>query len=163
MSRIWFGGLILTIILGTATFTWAQQSDIRLTTLALVEKTVSTDGGRTEIRQVPAEKVVPGTDVIFATHYKNIGNHPVEHAVITNPIPADMVYKEGSARGAGTEVTFSVDGGKSYHPVADLFIYDSAGRKYPARPQDYTNIRWTFETVIPPGAEGDVSFTAVLQ
>ena len=158
-----FTGLVLAAILTAVPLAWAQQGNIKLTTLAQVEKAVFTEGGRKEIIRVPAEEVVSGTEVIFTTQYENIGTRAVENAVITNPMPDNMIYKDGSARGVGATVTFSIDGGKTYQPVADLFVYDTAGRKYPARPQDYTHIRWTFETVIPSGARGDVSFTAILE
>jgi uncharacterized repeat protein (TIGR01451 family) len=163
MALSWFAGFVMAAILTAVPLAQAQQGNIKLTTLAQVERAVFTEGGRKEIKRVPAEKVVSGTEVIFTTQYENISTRAVEHAVITNPMPDNMIYKEGSARGEGAAVTFSVDGGKTYQPAADLFVYDTAGRKYPSRPQDYTHIRWTFETVIPSGARGDVSFTAVLE
>ena len=74
-----------------------------------------------------------------------------------------VIYREGSAQGAGATVTFSVDGGKTYDVPAKLFVFDGSGRRYAARPRDYTHIRWTFKAPLLPGAKGDVSFRAVLQ
>ena len=74
-----------------------------------------------------------------------------------------MIYTQNSARGKGTKITFSIDGGKTYDAPAKLFIFDASGRKFPARPQDYTHIRWSFGDPLLPGAKGEVSFRAILQ
>jgi uncharacterized repeat protein (TIGR01451 family) len=139
------------------------RDHIRLRSVAEMEKAVFNEEGRKEIRRLPAEKVPPGGEVIFTTHYENVSEEAVEKAVITNPVPEHMVYTMGSARGAGTLITFSVDNGKSYDIPARLFVYDATGRKYPARAKDYTHIRWTFENPLPSGAGGEVSFRAILQ
>lgn len=142
----------------------AQTKDhIQLTGMAQQEKEVFNQEGKKVIEKVPAVKVVPGDEVIFTTVYENIGRDTAENAVITNPIPKHMIYKADSATGAGTRITFSVDGGKTYELPGKLFVLDAAGRNFPARPQDYTHIRWTLEKPLPPGAKGDVSFRAILE
>jgi len=161
-SKISIAGIV--IVLVTLTAAWAQaQGHIQLKSEALVEKEVFNQDGKKEIQRLPADKVVPGDEVIFITSYTNVSNEVVDNAVITNPVPEHMIYKADSARGAGTRITFSVDDGKTYHTPAKLFVYDAAGRKFPARPQDYTHIRWTFENPVPAGAKGEVSFRAILE
>lgn len=162
---------IITAIVALAallTVPWAQaqaqgQGHIKLTSRAWQEKQVFNSEGKKELKRVPAAKVLPGDEVIFTISYENIGKQAAENAEITDPIPAHMTYTPNSAQGAGTRITFSVDGGKTYAMPGKLFIFDAAGRKYPARPQDYTHIRWTFEKPLPPGAKGEVSFRAVLK
>ena len=139
------------------------QGNIRLQSVAEVEKKVVNAEGKIEIKRVQATKVLPGTVVIFPQHYENMGNETAENAVITNPVPQHMVYKTGSAEGVGTRITFSVDSGKSFNIPAKLFVIDAAGRKFPARAKDYTHIRWTFENPLPSGAKGTVSFRAILE
>jgi uncharacterized repeat protein (TIGR01451 family) len=139
------------------------QGHIELQSVAEVEREVMNEEGKIEIKRLPAGKVVPGTEVIFSQRYQNISKETAENAVITNPMPEHMVYAQGSADGSGTRITFSVDNGKSYNIPAKLFVYDAAGRKYPARPKDYTHIRWTFENPLPSGARGAVSFRAILE
>ena len=139
------------------------QGHIRLQSVAEVEQKVMNEEGKIELKRVPATKVVPGTEVIFSQHYENISGESAENAVITNPIPEHMVYQQASAQGMDTRITFSVDNGKSYNIPAKLFVFDAAGRKFPARPKDYTHIRWTFERPLPSGAKGTVSFRAILE
>jgi len=141
---------------------WAQNH-IQLRSVAEVQKEVVNQEGKKEIKRLPAEKVLPGGEVIFTIFYENIGKEIVEKAVITNPVPEHMVYAENSAQGAGTQVAFSVDNGQSYDIPARLFVFDATGRKFPARVQDYTHIRWTFDKPLPSGAKGDVSFRAILK
>jgi uncharacterized repeat protein (TIGR01451 family) len=150
------------VLMAATAVAWAQ-GHIKLTSVAQIEKEVFNEEGKKVVKRVPAEKVIPGTEVIFTTHYENISKDVAENAVITNPVPQHMIYQDGSARGGGAVITYSVDGGKTYDTPAKLFVFDKAGRKFAARPQDYTHIRWTFDTPLPSGAKGDVSFRAVLE
>ena len=162
--RIHLPGLVLLGLLAAVTGAWAQsQAHITLQSLAEVEQTVLDQEGRSSVKRVPATKVTPGTEVIFTILYENVSQQAVENAVITNPIPEQMLFREGSAGGGGALITYSVDHGQSYDLPAKLFLQDQAGRKFPARAQDYTHVRWTFETPLPPGAKGEVSFRAVLK
>ncbi len=141
---------------------WAQEY-IKLQSIAEMEKEVFNAEGKKEIQRVPAAKVMPGSEVIFTTSYENVSKENAEDAVITNPIPEHMIYTDGSAEGAGTRITFSMDNGKSYNIPTKLFFLDAAGRKFPARPKDYTHIRWAFTNPLPSGAKGIVSFRAILK
>lgn len=143
---------------------WASaRGHIELKSVAEVEQERFDAEGKKIIVREPAAKVLPGQAVIFTTIYENTSKEVAENAVITNPIPEHMIYQAGSAGGAGTMITFSVDGGKTYHTPAKLMIKDAAGREFPARPRDYTHIRWTFEKPLPSGAKGEVSFRAILK
>ena len=143
---------------------WSQsKGHIQLQSVAEVEQEVMNSEGKKEIKRMPAAKVVPGTEVIFTQRYENVSKETAENAMITNPIPEHMIYQDGSAAGEGTRVTFSVDNGQSYNIPARLFVFDAAGRKFPARPQDYTHIRWTFTRPLPSGEKGEVSFRAILE
>jgi uncharacterized repeat protein (TIGR01451 family) len=139
------------------------QNHIQLQSVAEVEKTVFNEEGQKEIKRLPAEKVLPGSEVIFTTYYENISKENVERAVITNPVPDHMVYSSGTASGLGAQITYSVDNGQSYDIPANLFVFDATGRKYPARAKDYTHIRWTFEDPLQSGTKGEVRFRAILQ
>jgi uncharacterized repeat protein (TIGR01451 family) len=159
---IWI--ICLAVLLALPVASWAQsKGHIKLTSVAEVEKEVFNQEGKKVIQRVPAAKVLPGSEVIFTTRYENVSKEKAENAVITNPVPEHMLYKRGSAQGAGARVMFSIDNGKSYNIPNQLFVTDAAGRKFPARPKDYTHIRWTFDNPLPSGAKGDVSFRAILK
>lgn len=150
------------LFLAAAVAVWADDP-IKVTVVTEIEKEVIDPDGRIVTQRVVVEKEAPGTEVIFTTFYENISKEDAENTMITNPIPPGLIYREGSAQGAGATVTFSVDGGKTYDVPAKLFVFDGSGRQFAARPQDYTHIRWSFKTPLLPGAKGDVSFRAVLQ
>jgi uncharacterized repeat protein (TIGR01451 family) len=139
----------------------AQNDSLKLTTKAEKEVTVTRDG-RKETRLTPAQKALPGDVVVFTNHYKNTGSKPADDAAITNPVPEHMVYIDGSAFGEGTAITFSIDKGKTFDAPAKLTKTDK-GKKRAARANEYTHIRWTFTTPLPPGKEGDVGFKAQLK
>ncbi len=161
-SKVLLVGIVLLVAMPLSA--WSQsKGHIQLQSVAEVEQQVMNAEGKKEIRTVPAAKVVPGTEVIFAQRYENVSKETAESAVITNPIPEHMIYKDGSVQGRGTRITFSVDNGQSYNIPAKLFVLDAAGREFPARPKDYTHIRWTFTHPLPSGAKGEVSFRAILE
>ena len=141
----------------------APPGHIKLQTEALQEKvTVEKDGSKhTDI--VPAGRVLPGTEVIWDVNYEIIGNDPVTDAVITDPIPQNMVYVPGSASGDKADISFSVDGGKTWGAADTLQVKDANGTLRSALPKDYTTIRWILKGTLAPGAKGTVTFHAVLQ
>lgn len=159
---IWIIWLVVLLALPVAS--WAQsKGHIKLTSVVEVEKEIFDPEGKKVIQRVPAAKVLPGSEVIFTTRFENVSKEKAENAVITNPVPEHMLYRRSSAQGAGARVTFSVDNGKSYNIPNQLFVLDAAGRKFPARPKDYTHIRWTFDNPLSSGAKGEVSFRAILK
>ena len=159
---IWIIWMVLVLAMPLAG--WAQPSGhIELVSVAEIEKEVFSAEGKKELMRVPAAKVVPGSEVIFTTSYKNVSKEKAEKAVITNPMPEHMIYSDNSARGSDTKITFSIDNGKSFNIPAKLFVFDAAGRKFPARPKDYTHIRWEINNPLPSGAKGEVSFRAILK
>jgi uncharacterized repeat protein (TIGR01451 family) len=154
----------LAVLLALPIASWAQsKGHIKLTSVAEVEKEVFNQEGKKVIQRVPATEVLPGSEVIFTTRYENVSKQKAENAVITNPVPEHMLYTQNSAHGSGVQVTFSIDNGKSYNIPNQLFVRDAAGRKFPARPKDYTHVRWTFHNPLPSGAKGEVSFRAILK
>ena len=155
--------LTIALLSGWALTVLADQSGhIKLQTVGLQEKvTVAKDGSKhTDI--VPADHVLPGVEVIWNVNYEIIGSDPVTDAVITDPVPANMTYVDGSASGANTEVTFSVDGGKTWGTPDKLQIKNADGTVRDALPKDYTNVRWVVKGTLKPGAKGTVTFHATL-
>jgi uncharacterized repeat protein (TIGR01451 family) len=138
---------------------WAADSDsLKLVSKAEKEVTVVKEGKK-EVKRSPAEKVLPGDVVIFTNHFANPLNKAAENAVITNPLPKDVAYIDGSAFGDGATITFSIDKGKTFETPGKLFKTEK-GKKRNARANEYTHIRWAFTNPIPPGKEGDVGYKA---
>lgn len=124
-------------------------------------RTVNADGDVKTTMQ-PAEAVVPGDEVVYTVTFANEGDEPATNIVVTDPVPAQMRYVENSAFGPGTDITFSVDGGKTFAPRDDLAVTDARGNARPARASDLTHIRWGFRQVLAPGERGYARFKAVL-
>jgi uncharacterized repeat protein (TIGR01451 family) len=121
----------------------------------------SVKNGQKTTRKVAATKIDAGDVVFYTMNYVNSGNEAATSVVLDDPIPQGTAYLPGSASGAGAEITFSIDGGKSYKKPS-LLIYELKNpngsiEKRTASPEEYTHIRWVINK-IDAGARGTVSF-----
>ena len=112
-------------------------------------------------KKVAADKVNPGDVIFYTINYVNSGNEGATDAFLDDPIPKGTVYITGSAFGENAEITFSIDGGKTFKKPS-LLTYEvktPEGKieKRSASPEKYTHVRWTVNT-IPAGGKGQVGF-----
>jgi uncharacterized repeat protein (TIGR01451 family) len=126
---------------------------------AEVDVTIMKDGKK-EIKRMPAKKVAPDGEVIYTTTFKNTIDKTISNIVITNPIPANMAYTNDSASGANTEITYSVDGGKSYDAATKLTVKAADGKARPAQAADFSHIRWVYKGDLATGKSSEVGFKA---
>ena len=138
----------------------AGDTAVEIKITAEVEVKVKTPDGREETKRVPAAKVPPGTAVIYTLNAKNTSEKPAGDVVMTDPIPDQMEYVDGSASAEGARVTFSVDGGKTYAAKESLKVKGEDGAMRAALPADFTHIRWQLEKPLAPGEVRAVSFRA---
>ena len=99
--------------------------------------------GRERRQFVPADRIRAGDEVYYTIRVQNPGRTPVGNVVVTKQLPFGMHYVRGSAVGPAAEIEFSVDGGESFGPPADLQVH--ANRASPPagrRVEDYTHVRW---------------------
>lgn len=136
---------------------------IELTSIVELEVVVLDAQGKEIVKRVPAEKVTPGSEVIYTTRFKYNGAESAENIVISNPIPEHTIYKQGSATGKEVEILYSVNDGKSFHASNQLHVTEADGNERLAVAEDYTDIRWTYRGQLQPGDEGSVEFRVVLQ
>ena len=140
---------------------WAQKKHIDLDAKVEREIEVVDEKGQKTIKREQAVTVMPGEVVVYTITARNVGEEPATNVVITDPIPEHMDYT-GSVTGERTRITFSVDGGKTYDVATALMVPDGEGEK-PAKPEDYTHIRWRFNDALEPGSARSVEFRARLQ
>jgi len=118
------------------------------------------DGKKIE-KNVPAKKFQPGDTIIYTISYSNNSGEPAKDAVIDDPVPQGTTYVHESASGAGADITFSIDGGKTFKKPTLLMYQVDTGKggkeQRVASPDQYTNIRWTLSS-IPPKGSGKVTF-----
>jgi len=165
MKKIFIITLCLGLGLSMPVIVSAQEKEghIDLRSVAEMEQEIVNEKGEAEVVRVPAQKVLPGAEVIFTTFYENTSREKADNVVITNPVPEHMNYKGGSAAGAGAAITFSIDGGNSYDRPENLKVKNTDGKERIAEPSEYTHIRWVLNGSIQPGEGGEVIFRAILQ
>jgi len=118
------------------------------------------NAGKEVVERIPAENVKPGDIVVYTVRYTNSGAGEAKDAAIVDPIPKGTVYVVESATGKGTDITCSIDGGKSYHkqPVRQsVTMPDGKTVENDADPAMYTHVKWVVQSV-KPGKSGMVSF-----
>lgn len=135
----------------------AEPGQIGLKGEVFLEKTVD-DNGKPKKVLVEPKVVLPGDRLLFGTAYVNNGNAPVEHFVVTNPLPAAVMLAPESASG----LDVSVDGGKTYGRLAALTVSDGQGGTRPAAPADVSHVRWIIPAIAP-HAQGKVEFFAIVR
>src|SRR3546814_20505664 len=67
---------------------------------------------------------------------------------------------------AGTDTpgeVVSVDGGRSFGPIAEMKVADADGVERTATPADVTHVRWVINRAMPTGAGGQRRFRAVMR
>lgn len=114
-----------------------------------------------EKKKVLVDTINPGDVIFYTLSYVNSGDDAATNAVLENPIPKNTVYVSGSAFGQNTDITFSIDNSKTFKKQS-LLTYEvkmPGGKleKRTASPEQYTHIRWTFNT-IPARGTGQVGF-----
>lgn len=121
------------------------------------------EAGKEVSKLIPADKIVPGEEVIYLLSFSNEGDADAEGIVINNPIPANTWYREGSAFGAGSEVLVSINDGQSFGQLSELTVKLADGVERPATFKDVTHVRWALNYALQPGKTGTVSYRAVVQ
>ena len=140
----------------------AQQGHLKVTSKAQ-KMVVVNKGGKKSYKFIPAKKVLPGEIIQYNTFFENISNKPAANINIVNPIPKHTVYLPNSAQGKNTHTVFSVDGGKHYGKAGTLKVRGKDGKIYPAKPSDYTHIRWQYQGSLAPRAKQAVAFRVRLR
>jgi uncharacterized repeat protein (TIGR01451 family) len=150
--------LSLALLALTCLPAWAKP--LITISIAATKEITETRNGVKSTRLVPTQTTAPGEVLHYTLTYANKGDELAKDAVIDNPIPKGVTYIANSATGAGSEITFSADNGKTYaQPVKLTYELNKDGKivKRTATPEDYTHIRWTIKEV-PAGRGGTLSF-----
>lgn len=139
-----------------------QKGHLKVTS-KVQKMVVVNNGGQKSYKFIPATKVLPGEIVQYNTFFENISNEPATGIKIVNPIPKHTVYLPNSATGKSTQSVFSVDGGKHYGKAGTLNVRGHDGKLYPAKPSDYTHIRWQYQGSLAPKEKQAVAFRVRLR
>jgi uncharacterized repeat protein (TIGR01451 family) len=140
----------------------ATSAAIRIKTIAEVENKAM-EGDHEVVRLAPADRVVPGDEVLYTVAARNTGPIAVAAPIVTNPIPAHMVYVADSATGPGAEVSYSIDGGHTFDRPENLRVLGPDGQWHPAKAVDYTHIRWQLKNTLKSNSVAFARFRAVVK
>jgi hypothetical protein len=140
----------------------AAESPVTLHSEPIMLDKIATVAGQTTHTLVdPAvthDKVIPGSHLVVVTDYHNTSDKPVDHFVVTNPLPAALMLADD---GMG-DFEVSVDGGKSFGKLSALAVTDAKGGKRAAEASDVTALRWIIPQIAP-GASGKLEYHAVVR
>ena len=100
--------------------------------------------------------------LFYKNSFTNISQVPADNVKLINPIPAHTLYITGSAQGENTNITFSVNNGKSWGTPETLTVLDANGEAKIAEAKDYTHVRWIYNKNLAPSEMKNVSFQARL-
>jgi uncharacterized repeat protein (TIGR01451 family) len=134
---------------------------IELKTTAETEQTYVNEQGQQATHLAPLGKVVPGDQVVWTITAKNVCTKPADHIVIDNAVPEHMTLVPDSAMGAGTVITYSVDG-QHFGPAGTLTVKDANGT-HTAKQEEFRHVRWTYQAPFAPSSTAFVRYRAVVE
>jgi uncharacterized repeat protein (TIGR01451 family) len=136
----------------------AASDPISIKAIAEVEQSSQAHGRETKL--IPADRVVSGDTIIYTLEVRNTASASVPRPVVIYPIPEHTIYTPDSAVGPGTEVTYSVDAGRSFDAPENLRIQEPGGQLRMAKAADYTHIRWQLKNPLKGNSVAFVRFRA---
>jgi uncharacterized repeat protein (TIGR01451 family) len=154
-TRGWF--IATGLILGPNCL--AAPDPITIKAIAEVELSSQSQGRETS-KLIPADRVVSGDTVIYTLEVRNTAPTSVRRPIVTYAIPSHMTYMPDTAVGPGSEVTFSVDAGRTFDAPENLRIQEPGGQLRTAAAADYTHIRWQLKNVLKGNSVAFVRFRA---
>ncbi len=158
------GLLALILPLLPAALTPGQEASGPLAIRAIAEvESRSMEAGQAVVKLIPADRVVPGDRVIYTIEARNTGASVLDAPVITQAVPEHMRYVADSAVGPGADVTYSVDGGRSFDRADTLKVAGIGGQMRPAVAADYTHIRWQLKNGLKANSVAFVRFRALVK
>jgi uncharacterized repeat protein (TIGR01451 family) len=137
----------------------AVSDPIVIKAIAEVEQSSLTQG-REITKLLPADRVVSGDIVLYTLEVRNTAQTSVPKPTVTYAVPEHMIYAPDSAVGPGTDVTYSVDAGRSFDTPENLRIQEPGGLVRPATSIDYTHIRWQLKNALKGNSVAFVRFRA---
>jgi uncharacterized repeat protein (TIGR01451 family) len=160
-NRVLFGAACLLIGLSSLRSSIAQSPVDPLTVKAIAEvEKVSRENGRETTKLMSADRVVSGDALIYTLEIRNPGPTTQRKPVITYAVPEHMIYIADSAVGPGTDVSYSIDNGRSFDAPESLKISEPSGEWRLAKAADYTHIRWQLNHALKANSVAFVRFRA---
>jgi uncharacterized repeat protein (TIGR01451 family) len=152
-------GFALSLMSAASSALAQDKACVSLKTDAQVEQDYVDAQGKPAKRLAAPGKVVPGNEIVWTITATNTCAKPAEKVVIENAVPEHMVYVAESAVGAGTTITYSLNGSE-FAKQSELTVREADGKTRPARSDEIKSIRWLVSTPIAPNATTSARYRA---
>jgi uncharacterized repeat protein (TIGR01451 family) len=114
-----------------------------------------------EVRKIlPADRVVSGDWIIYTLEVRNTTPAAIPNPTVSYPVPEHVSYVADSAVGPAAEVSYSIDGGRSFDGPENLKLQDTDGQRRLAVATEYTHIRWQLKHGLKANSVAFVRFRA---
>jgi uncharacterized repeat protein (TIGR01451 family) len=140
-----------------------EPPQVEVKATAEVRTQVALADGRTVWRFQPAGELRQGDEVYFTLHIRNTSSVVAPAVTVIWPVPNNTVYVRGSASGPAADISFSVDGGRTFGRASQLRVREPSGSQRPATEADYTHIRWHLRYALAPNAVALARFRVIFQ
>ncbi len=109
--------------------------------------------------------VQPGDVLRYTLLSENAGDKPAAELKINQPVPNQTAYVLDSARANGAELTYSIDGGKTYsaQPMVEVTQPDGTVVMEPAPAEAYTHVQWDYSESLKPMAAVQAVYEVAVQ
>jgi len=141
---------------------FAEDGAIRFSNNAFKQVISTNDDGSISYDYVKPELVLPNDVILYEIIFENISQQNVSNIVINNPIANNSKYRERSATGESTDISFTVDG-ENYAAENLLTVKDKNGKTIKAKVEDYTAIRWLYKETLKPGDKGKATYKTTIK
>jgi len=173
--RLLLGGLMLCCLAVSVNARAADEVEVSLVA-EVREELPALPGTRRVVRFMPATSLHQGQEIFYTVRIRNPAVEPATDVEVMQRIPANTNYVPNSAAGPGVDIDISADGGLTFAKEGQLTVVDQsalalmqatnldrAALTRPARPTDYTTIRWRLRDPLAPGAVALARFRAVFR
>jgi uncharacterized repeat protein (TIGR01451 family) len=142
----------------------ARAEDSPLSVSVVAERmTISRNAvGNEERHFEPITVLHEGEEVFYTLRIRNASIAAMSDATVVWPVPLDTRFVESSAAGPGADISFSVDGGRTFGAPGSLTVVTN-GEPRAATAPDYTHIRWRLRYPLAAGAVALARFRVVFR
>ncbi|MBT8118504.1 MAG: hypothetical protein KJN89_02200 [Gammaproteobacteria bacterium] len=155
------GLMIFVMAMMTSVEAYAEGA-IRFSNNAFKQVISKSADGSTTFDYVEPGLVLPDDVILYEIVFENISDQEVSNIVVNNPIANNSTYRDRSATGDSTTITFSVDG-ENFASADALTVKDKTGKIWKAKPEDYKAIRWIYTKPLKPGEKGKVTYKTTIK
>jgi uncharacterized repeat protein (TIGR01451 family) len=154
----------------------SAAEEVEVTLVAEVRLEIPMPGGRSTARLIPASTLEQGQEIFYTVRIRNPAAVAASDVEVVHRIPENTIYVPESATGPSADIALSADGGLTFGEEGQITLVDQsavalmqattldrAALTRPAKPQDYTHIRWRLRNPLAPGAVALARFRSVFR